>query len=461
MKATAENFARRLRGRQVGVIGFGITGQAVTEALLRLGALPLVTDTRPLEQVRELAARIEALGAEPHSGMEVLLDAPDLNLVVVSPGVALAEETESRFRRAGVRLIAEIELAYLLARGPIVAITGTNGKSTTTRMVGDILRNAGVPARVGGNIGEPLVGEALAARPGEYLVAEVSSFQLERVHDFRPRAAALLNIRGDHLDRHGGLEGYVAAKARLFAAQEPEDLAVGNYDDPSARRVVAQARARQAFFSLRERPERGAWLEGERLLLALEGEPVEICTRTEISVRGNHNLANALAACLLAADCGADAGAMRRALTKFVLADHTLEDLGTRGGRRWVNDSKGTNPAATAAALEAVGYPAVLIAGGSDKGLDFEELLDPLRNWARAVVLMGATSERLERVARMAGIAQIRHAKDLREAVRLAVEVSEEGDTVLFSPASASFDMFRDYKDRGEQFRQAVKEGVQ
>ncbi len=456
-----QQFAESLRATRVGVIGFGLTGQATAKALLALGAEPLVVDTRPAEEVRELAVQIEALGLQPTPGPQAVAGLAGLPLVVVSPGVVLPADVESKLRQAGTRLIAEIELAYLLARGPIVAITGTNGKSTTTRMVAEMLKAAGIPAIIGGNIGEPLVEKVLSAGPGEILVAEVSSFQLEGCDKFRPAAAALLNVRADHLDRHGALEAYVAVKSRIFAQQHENDLAVGNYDDALVRAVVEQTKSQRAFFSRQTQPQPGAYLKGDQLLLALEAKPTPICTVNELPLPGGHNVENSLAACLLAARCGAPPEAMRRALLSFELAAHTLEEVGTYHGRRYVNDSKGTNPAATAAALEALGYPVVLIAGGSDKRLDFEELLEALQNWAKAVIAMGQTAPQLERVARRAGLEQVLRARDLTEAVRQAATVSQPGDTVVFSPASASFDMFRDYRDRGEQFRRAVREDAQ
>jgi UDP-N-acetylmuramoylalanine--D-glutamate ligase len=456
-----DEFAKGLRGVRVGVVGFGRTGQSVTKVLLFLDAVPITVDTRPPEQVRDLASRIEALGLRADSGPQALEALVGLPLVVVSPGVVLPADLESRLQQARTPVIAEIELAFLLSRGPIVAVTGTNGKSTTTRMVGDILAAAGIPAGVGGNIGDPLVEKAVAASPGDFLVAEVSSFQLEQCCQFRPLAAALLNIRSDHLDRHGGLDGYIAAKSRLFAQQKEDDLAVGHYDDPVVRQVVERSRARHAFFSRLAHPQPGAYLDGDDLVLALNGQPSIICAAADLPLRGAHNIENALAASLLASHCGAPPEALRAALLAFTLAEHTLEEIGIYRDLRWVNDSKGTNPAATAAALEAVGGPSVLIAGGSDKGLDFEELLPPLQDWAKALISMGQTAPQLEQVARRAGIQQVLRAANLDEAVHLAASLAEPGDTVLFSPASASFDMFRDYRDRGEQFRRAVKEGLQ
>ena len=359
-------------------------------------------------------------------------------------------------RAAAVEITGELELASQFVSATIVAITGTNGKSTTTTLVGEMLRATGRPTFVGGNLGEPLA-EAVgtpAAEAGGFCVVEVSSFQLETVGTFRPRVAVLLNITPDHLDRHGDLEGYAAAKARVFAAQTPDDFSVVNFDDPLAVRASAAGRGRRDGFSITRSLATGAWLGGP-LMLKLTNQPPESYPADLPWLLGQrHNQANALAALLAARLAGASPAEARAGLLSFRPLAHRMELVAEADGIAYYDDSKGTNVGAVVAALDGFPRPVVLIAGGRDKGGDYEPLAEALRPVGRAAILIGEAADKME--AAFDGVLPVERAPTLEAAVDAAHRLARPGDAVLLSPACSSFDMFRDYAHRSEVFRSAV-----
>lgn len=451
-----EELLQQMGAARVVVVGFGLSGRAVGRSLKGLGLLPYLVDTREEEELQGLLEEAGALGLPLSWGVAAKKVLREADFVVVSPGVPLAHRFLDGVPR-GAEVMSELELAYRLARCPIVAIGGTNGKSTTTRLVGAILTAGGRDVLVGGNIGEPLTEKALSASPGSLLVAEVSSFQLEGCRWFRPLVGVILNVTADHLDRHKTFEEYVSVKARILQRQGPNEVAIANLDDPAARSVVAAARSRRYYFRRSSHGEPGVFIEGRRIWWQEEGERAELCSIEGWKLPGVHNEENLLAAAALGKVLGVEGSQMEAAIGDFRLAGHTFEEVATLNGMAYINDSKGTNPSATASALRSIPGRVVLIAGGSDKGLDFDLLLEPLREKVRCLITFGETSGLLRSVAEKAGVKAIREAGDLLEAVQLASLLGRRGDTVLFSPASASFDMFRDYKERGEAFKQAVK----
>jgi UDP-N-acetylmuramoylalanine--D-glutamate ligase len=345
---------------------------------------------------------------------------------------------------------------------PIAAITGTNGKSTTVTLVGQILQRSGKRVFVGGNLGTPLAEAALAVpqnpreapRPYDYVVAEASSFQLESIERFHPWLAAILNITADHLDRYDSFNDYRAAKARIFENQVAEDFAVLNLDDERVAELAKGQRATVLGFSQRRPLEHGVYLDGGTMIASIGLRTEPICPVDELRLLGAHNVSNAMAAVAVGMACQCPVGVVREVVRTFPGLEHALELVRERGGVRFVNDSKGTNVDATLKALESFHAPIVLIAGGRDKNSEFRRLREMVRRRVKTLILIGEAAPRLSEA--LADCTQIRQAGTLREAVTLAAGTAAPGDVVLLSPACASFDMFTDYQDRGRQFKELV-----
>ncbi len=449
-KATA--WMEALPERRALVMGMARSGIAAAGALARLGAEVVATD---LEEVPGLGERLPPgvvleLGGHREARFE------ECDLLVVSPGIPATNRYIALARASGAEVIGEVELACRLCSAPIAAVTGTNGKTTVTTMLGRILEESGFRAPVGGNIGRALV-EVVEAEGDEadFIVGEVSSFQLEWAPTIKPKAGVMTNVTPDHLDRHPDIDAYADLKARLFANQGEGDAKILNADDPLTARYMTPGPQSVLAFSRKGRVRRGAYLESGDVFLAGEAGSAPVCGADELLVPGLHNLENFLAACAAAHFLGADAEAMARVARSFEGLPHRMEVVGERGGVRWVNDSKGTNVGATAMSLESVAGDVLLIAGGVDKGSD----LAPLRAWVekkvRRMILIGEAAERFGRF--FDGCAPIVHANTLDEAVRIAHEEAREGDTVLLSPACSSFDQFRDYAHRGDEFREMAQ----
>lgn len=445
-------------GRRVLVVGLARSGVAAAEALSGQGARVVATDKRA---ETELGPEVQALRSR---GIDLVLGAhPDsllagTDLVVVSPGVPDTLPLITGAEELGVPVISELELAARLYPGPYLAITGSNGKTTTTTWVGLALKEAGLPAVVAGNIGVPLSRTVTNLAPGTWVVAEVSSFQLARTVRFHPRVSAILNLSEDHLDRHGNFAAYRAAKAKIFANQGPEDFLILNADDEPTSSLAEAARAKVLFFSRRHELPEGAFVADGEVVLAWEGKRQPLCPVAEVGIPGAHNLENALATALLARAAGAEPAAIARALRSFSGVEHRCEYVATIDGVRYVNDSKGTNPDAAVKALEAFPPPIVLIAGGRDKGTDLGALVKVIKERCRAVVLLGEAVPKFRRALAAGGFAAVAEADSLGAAVRAARSLARPGDTVLLSPACASFDMFANYEERGRAFKAAVAE---
>ena len=443
-----------LAHKRVLVVGLGRSGIAAAALCAARGAQVTVTDKRPAAELEAARARLPASVAQELGGhkRETFLGA---DLIVLSPGVPEIPELAAA-RAAAVEFTGELELASQFVSATIVAITGTNGKSTTTTLVGEMLRATGRPTFVGGNLGEPLA-EAVgtpAAAAGGFCVVEVSSFQLETVGTFHPRVAVLLNITPDHLDRYDGLDGYAAAKARVFAAQTPDDFAVVNFDDPLAVRASAAARSRRDGFSIVQSLATGAWLGGP-LMLRLANQPPESYPADLPWLLGQrHNQANALAALLAARLAGASPAEARAGLLAFRPLSHRMELIAEADGITYYDDSKGTNVGAVVAALDGFPRRVVLIAGGRDKGGDYAPLAEALGRVGRAAILIGEAADKMQ--AAFDGVLPIERAATLEAAVDAARRLARPGDAVVLSPACSSFDMFRDYAHRSEVFRDAV-----
>lgn len=441
-------------GKRVHVIGLGSlgTGRAVARALLARGAKVTVSDCKPAAALQSELAALKDTGAVILTGAGAYRGIEDAELVVPSPGVPLDIPPLLRAREAGAKIVSEIELAYWLAPCPIIAITGTKGKTTTTVLLGAILTDAGLPALVSGNIGKPLIKLAEKAKPETILVAEVSSFQLEATAAFRPRIAVMLNLSPDHLDRHESMDAYRAAKLRIFANQEQSDTAVINKSDPAVWALRDLTRARVLAFSTQEPVAEGADIvEG---WLRVLGQP--ICPASSVRLRGRHNLGNVLAALAAAKAIGAPLDNAGLTLQHFPGIEHRLEVVGSVGGVLFVNDSQATTPLAAIAALEAFDERIVLIAGGRPKVHEFGELADAIARRGVSLIAIGEAAQEIVGAARRAGAPEVAHAASLPEAARMAYRRARPGDVVLLSPACASFDMFENMSQRGRIFKETI-----
>lgn len=453
--ASVEEYA----GKRVLVVGLARSGTAAAEALARHGAQVVATDARPETAFAPEVQRLSDLGVELVLGDHPLSLLNGVDLIVVSPGVPDTIPLLAEADRRHLPVISELELAGRLYQGPYVAITGSNGKTTTTTWVGRALKEAGLPHVVAGNIGVPLSRAVAGLAPGTWVVAEVSSFQLARTERFHPRIGAILNLSEDHLDRHGSFAAYCAAKARVFANQGPEDFLILNADDGPTRSLADLAKSRVLFFSRRQPlKEEGAWVEEGQLVLGWQGKRELLCRVEELGIPGTHNLENALATALLARAAGAETTAIVHALKSFSGVEHRCEYVATIDGVRYINDSKGTNPDAAIRALEAFPPPIVLIAGGRDKGTDLAGLVEVIKARCRAVVLLGEAVPKFRQALRAGGFTAVHEVDSLTAAVRQARALARPGDTVLLSPACASFDMFANYEERGRAFKAAVAE---
>jgi UDP-N-acetylmuramoylalanine--D-glutamate ligase len=439
------------------VYGMGLSGKAAAHFLLARGVEVLAVDARPAEALGlgDLARQVTLIAGEPTQ-----LPARNVDAVVVSPGVPLGRPLLADARRRGVPVIAEVELAFPFLEGTVIAITGSNGKSTTTALTGAILRAAGRDVEVCGNIGEPLVGR-VDGPPNRVFVVELSSFQIEGLVTFVPHAAAFLNLAEDHLDRYAGLDEYAEAKRALFRRMGPEAVAVLNADDAWTLEVPGSARHR--LFSRVRRVDDGCWadLKGARgrVVETVPGhKPLELFQASDVPLAGVQNLENAMAAALLARAVGVEPEAIRRGIAGFRGLPHRLEKVGEAGGVAWYDDSKGTNPAATAKSLEGFADASVhIILGGRNKGADLAALAPLLARKARRAYLIGEAAGELARA--LEGRVPFEAAGTLERAVAAAAAEARPGEVVVLSPACASFDQFKNFVHRGETF-QALVRGV-
>ncbi len=441
-----------LQGKDVLVVGAKRSGVGAAELLLKQGARVRAMDAQPL--LPEEQAKFDALG------VPVLLQGPlnirandrDPDLIVLSPAVLFDGPLFASARERGVPVIGEVELASYFLKGPVIGITGSNGKTTTTALTGHLLKESGVACQVGGNIGTAVSSLVDTSAEDRWNVLELSSFQLETIRSFRARIGACLNVTPDHLDRHGTLDSYAAAKRRLFETQVAGDFAVLNYDDPICRQFAHATSAEIYWFSASLPVPQGIALEGGELLFC--GEPF---ARTgQIKLRGLHNVENVTAAALIAKLAGAELDDLGPAIETFPGVEHRLEFVRSLHGVEYFNDSKATNVDATLKAIEAFPGGLWIILGGKDKGSDYRPLRQPLKERAKGVLLIGAAGPLIEQA--LAGYVDVASCETLERALTFARQHASSGDVVLLAPACASFDQFKDYEDRGRRFKQQVAE---
>lgn len=446
-----------LKGKRVLVVGAGKSGMAAARFLVGKGSRTVLTDTREADKFGGQLDGLMASGVEPAlGGYPAVKNAFDL--LVMSPGVPLDIPPVEEARESGIPVIGELELACRFARSPILAVTGTNGKTTTTTLVGEIFKDAGYRTLVAGNIGIPLVELVESYGPRDVIVAEVSSFQLETIQEFRPRVAVILNLTPDHLDRHGDMEGYAAAKGRISENQQKGDFLVLNYDDGQAREMTGRGRGDVIFFSRLHTLDEGVFVQHSHITVSLGGVKKQVMDVGKLQIPGAHNLENALAATAACRAMGIPEETIAGTLARFTGVAHRLEFVAEIDGVKYINDSKGTNPDASIKAVEAYDGPLVLIAGGKNKGNDFGEFTRLASTKTRAMVVLGQCADEMAKAAAGAGIKNILRAETFRDAVLLASSAARRGDIVLLSPACASWDMFNNFEERGDLFKQIVRE---
>lgn len=437
-----------IAGRHFAVAGMGQSGLAVAGFLRERGARVRAVDSQPLETLKGVREALESAGAEFALQSPAAFEGVDA--IVVSPGVPADLPELEAARRRGVPVLGEVELAGAFLEGPVIGVTGANGKTTTTTLIGHLLRESGVPVQVGGNIGTPVTAMVASSRPDQWNVLELSSFQLETIASFRARIAVCLNVTPDHLDRHGSFENYANAKARLFETQQAGDFAVLNADDASCQDYARRTRAQVAPFSTLRALDRGLYADAERLYW--DGAPfLDIAA---IPLRGRHNVENTLAAAGAAHLAGAPLEAIAAAVRTFPGVEHRIEFVRRLNGVEFYNDSKATNVDAALKAVDAFPGGLWIILGGKHKGSPYTPLREPLRQKGRAALLIGAAAPIVAQD--LAGAVRLIDAGTIENAVRAAWAEAQPGDVVLLSPACASYDQFENYGQRGRAFKSLV-----
>jgi UDP-N-acetylmuramoylalanine--D-glutamate ligase len=455
------NFERmitmQIRGKKVLVIGAAVTGIPTVAQLCKMGAAVTLNDKKSTEEIITMLKETGIDHIRIIGGEHPVELAEECDLVIVSPGVPLEIPLIKRARELGKEVIGEIELAYRLTSTPIAAITGTNGKTTTTALLGDIMKESGRRTFVTGNIGHAMISEVEGSKTEDIFVLEASSFQLESTVDFRPKVSAILNITPDHLDRHKTFRNYIDAKCKVFRNQKPGDFAILNKDDEETYKTADRVLCKTLFFSRKEILEEGAFLEGNMLVIKLGDKKEEVIRKEEIYIPGPHNIENALAASMMAYCLGVKVEVISKVLREFKGVEHRIEYVDEINGVSYYNDSKGTNTDASKVAILAMERPIVLIAGGYDKGSEYDDFISAFNGRVKELVLIGATADKIEETARKHGFNNIHRAPDFESAVAQCSRLAKPGDCVLLSPACASWGMFKNFEERGRIFKSLVK----
>jgi len=438
------------------VVGMAKSGVSSAKLLYRVGYHVIINDQKAqIPGLEEQLAGIEytdALGQDP----QALYDGVDL--MVISPVIPMHRPFVKEAQARGIEVIGEIELGWRYSKGDFVCITGTNGKTTSTTLTGEMFREGGFHTFVLGNIGIPITEHALEIVPGDVVVAETAALQLEGNSRFHARAAAVCNITEDHIDHFLTMENYIAAKARIFERQTAEDFAVLNYDDPIVRDFASLTQARVLYFSRLHEVEEGVFLRGDSVIWRFDGREEEILKADQIRIPGAHNLENAMMCAALSLPMGVSMEAVRKAMMEFPGVEHRIEFVCERSGVTYINDSKGTNPDSTIKAVQSMKQPTVLLLGGYDKKNDFGPLFEAFNENIKAVVALGVTAPQILEAARNNGFANIHHCEGtFQQAVDMAAALAEPGDAVLLSPACASWDMFDNFEQRGRVFKEIVR----
>ena len=456
-----------LNEKKVLVFGAGISGEAAAGLLLRQGARVILYDGNKnldLQSVKSrIADSVRDMTDRPEENLKIVSGefpeevVKELSLAVISPGVPADLPVVEQMRNLDIPVWGEIELAYAFGRGDVLAITGTNGKTTTTALLGEIMANYKESVFVVGNIGNPYTSIVPRTEESSVIVAEISSFQLETIHTFRPKVSAILNITPDHLNRHHTMEAYVAAKERIAENQTKEDVCVLNYEDKLLRKFGERTKAEVLYFSSKRKLKRGVYLDSGEIIIDL-GEKISLCSVDSLHILGTHNYENVMAAAAMAYAFGVPAEVIQKTVCQFRGVEHRIEFVAEKNGVAFYNDSKGTNPDAAIRGIQAMNRPTVLIGGGYDKDSTYEEWINAFDGKVKKLVLLGATRDKIAETARRLGFEDIVMADSFEEAFDKCVEYSRPGDAVLLSPACASWGMFKNYEERGDKFKELVNQ---
>lgn len=447
------------KDKKVFVVGTGISGIAATDLLVEVGAEVILYDGNEKLNPKDIKSKLKS-----DKNVQIVLGTlsdelkAEFEYVVISPGVPIDNPLVEELRAAGKMILGEIELAYTLSEGKIAAITGTNGKTTTTALVGEILKTQFASSFVVGNIGIPYTRMATQIKKDSVVAVEISSFQLETVHTFRPTVSAILNITPDHLNRHYTMECYTDTKFQITARQTKEDVCVLNYEDPILRAKASEVPARVFYFSSVQELEEGIYLDQEQnIIFAYQGQKEKVCHISELKLLGKHNYENVMAGVAIGYFMGVPMDKIREAIKAFTAVEHRIEYVTEKNGVKYYNDSKGTNPDAAIQGIRAMVSKTVLIGGGYDKGSEYDEWIESFDGKVKLLVLLGQTSDKIEACARKHGFEDIIKVESLEEAVKVSAEHAEPGEAVLLSPACASWGMFKSYEQRGDLFKEYVR----
>jgi UDP-N-acetylmuramoylalanine--D-glutamate ligase len=443
-----------LKGKSVAILGMARSGLAAAKLVKRMGGIPFVSDKAASESLKAATNDLESLGIEYETGAHSVDKLLRNDLIVLSPGIAINDPLVKALLDSGREVISELELSARLLPCPMIAVTGTNGKTTTVTLIAHILSQSGVPNALAGNIGHPLSAAIEHLDSNSWAVVEVSSFQLEAAPNFHPKVAAILNVTPDHLDRHRTLENYLELKRRIYHNQNQDDILIYNTGDPVVADAIADARSRKLGFAL-DSDDAFATIKDRTLVLKDSGNWISVLDVEDIPLPGSHNVENVLAAVVCCYVIGIKLSAVRNAVRSFKGVEHRLESVGTFRGVHWINDSKATNVQAGIIALQAMTSPVILLAGGRAKTEDYSRVIPYFKNKVRLAIVFGEAGPMLEKTWHSA--VEIHRAGELQEAVALAAGLAQYGDTVLLSPMGSSFDQFRDYEERGRKFKQWTK----
>lgn len=447
-----------LQGKKVLVFGSGKSGIGASDLLAKVGAFPIIYDGNAETDKDAVVHKTDGTYSVTVYAGELPKEVQDsLDLVVLSPGVPTDLPLVKSFYEQGLPVWGEVELAYRVGNGEVLAITGTNGKTTTTALLGKIMQDARESVFVVGNIGTPYTSKALEMKPNSITVAEISSFQLETIDEFAPKVSAILNITEDHLNRHHTMEEYIRVKELITENQGTEDVCVLNYEDEVLREFGKHLTPRVVYFSSGRKLDEGIYLDGNKIILKDGEKEIEVVKTEDLKLLGKHNFENVMAAVAMAYYDGVSLDSIRKSICEFTAVAHRIEYVTEKKGVVYYNDSKGTNPDAAIKGIQAMNRPTLLIGGGYDKQSGYDEWIEAFDGKVRYLVLIGQTKEKIKEAAEKHGFHDIILCEDLKEAVKVCEEKAQPGDAVLLSPACASWGQFDNYEQRGDMFKEYVR----
>lgn len=445
----------KLKGKNILVLGLGVSGISTAKALDKLGANVVINDKKNEKELKECIKALEGCNIKYILGTnDVVLD--NIDFVIKSPGIPMDLPLIKKAEKKGIEVVTDIELAYRLCKNNFIAITGTNGKTTTTTLTGEIFKNSGAKCHVVGNIGVGILWEVVNSYKDDIFVIEASSFQLEGTKTFKPKVAAILNITPDHLNWHKTFDNYVEAKKKIFRNQNSDDYLILNYDDEILNNIKKETKSKIIYFSTENTLNRGIVIEDNNIVIKTKDKKFKIISIEDIPIPGKHNLENIMTSIGIAWTMGISVNVIANTIRNFRGVEHRLEYVTELNGIKFYNDSKGTNPNASQKAVEALNGPIILIAGGMDKGNDFTDFIKSFNNKVKAMVLLGETSEKIMKTAIKEGFCNIYIVENMEIAVNKAYSLASKGDKILLSPACASWDMYKNFEERGRDYKQAV-----